>query len=171
MFKGLAAVIIASLALLTGGGCAEQPVTQPETPQVADASPVIEVTVLAGDLDTPWAIDFAPDGRIFVTERPGRIRIVKGGKLQVKPWLTLDVSESGESGLLGLALDPQFTQNGFVYVAYTYRAADGRFQNRLVRLRDVAQGPDGAIYILTSNRDGRGQPSAGDDRILRLVVR
>lgn len=39
------------------------------------------------------------------------------------------------------------------------------------RLRDVAQGPDGAIYILTSNRDGRGRPSADDDRLLRFIVR
>ena len=39
------------------------------------------------------------------------------------------------------------------------------------RLRDVAQGPDGSIYMLTSNRDGRGQPSAGDDKILRLMIR
>jgi glucose/arabinose dehydrogenase len=45
------------------------------------------------------------------------------------------------------------------------------FSGRFGRLRDVAQGPDGAIYILTSNRDGRGQPSTGDDKILRLVVR
>jgi glucose/arabinose dehydrogenase len=47
------------------------------------------------------------------------------------------------------------------------RLLTGRFG----RLRDVAQSSDGAICILTSNRDGRGQPSAGDDKILRLVVR
>jgi glucose/arabinose dehydrogenase len=44
-------------------------------------------------------------------------------------------------------------------------------QGRFGRLRDVVQGPDGSIYILTSNRDGRGRPSPGDDRIIRLTIR
>jgi len=96
--------------------------------------------VFVSGLDTPWAIAFAPDGRIFLTERPGRIRVVQDGKLDPAPWLTLDVAEVGEGGLLGLALDPQFAQNRFVYVAYTYRT-EGGLQNRLVRLReDVATG-------------------------------
>ncbi|MCW5852166.1 MAG: PQQ-dependent sugar dehydrogenase [Anaerolineae bacterium] len=99
----------------------------------APASPPrLNVETVVGGLDTPWALAFAPDGRFFITERPGRIRVVKDGQLQPEAWLTLDVVESGESGLLGLALDPQFAQNGYVYVAYTA----ARFQNRLVRLRE-----------------------------------
>jgi len=50
--------------------------------------------------------------------------------------MTIDVAASGEAGLLGLALDPQFAQNGFAYVAYTYRTGSGQMQNRLVRLRE-----------------------------------
>lgn len=87
-------------------------------------------------LDTPWALDFAPDGRIFISERPGRIRVVANGKLLGEPWMTIAVNEVGEAGLLGLALDPEFAQNRFVYVAYTYRAPDGGLRNRLVRLRE-----------------------------------
>lgn len=121
--------------------------TTPTTPTVAskattaasppaapkNATPQTEVVV--SGLDTPWAIDFAPDGRWFISERAGRIRIVKDGKLQPEPWMTLPVTETGESGLLGIALDPQFAQNRFVYAAYTYRA-NNRLENRVVRLRE-----------------------------------
>ena len=97
-----------------------------------------DVEVVAADLATIWAIDFAPDGRIFLTERGGRVRTVGAGGLDPEPWATLDVVEVAESGLLGLALDPEFARNGYVYVAYTYDAGDGALQNRLVRLREDA---------------------------------
>lgn len=102
---------------------------------------------------------------MFVTERPGRIRIVKDGQLLPDPWITLDVLESGESGLLGIALDPQFAQNGYVYVAYTV----ARFQNRLVRLREDPATGKGVIdkvlidsALAASNHDG-GRVKFGPD--------
>jgi glucose/arabinose dehydrogenase len=111
--------------------------------------------VLVKNLNTPWEIAFAPDGRIFVTERPGRIRIIKDGQLQPDPWLTIDVAQADEGGLLGLALDPQFADNHFVYVAHTYNAG-ASLGNRLVRLREengkgvidkvLLDGGLGAIY-------------------------
>jgi glucose/arabinose dehydrogenase len=104
----------------------------------ASLAPQVQVEVLATHLEIPWAIDFAPDGRIFLTERPGRIRIIQNGQLQAELWLTLDVATVGEGGLLGLALDPHFADNHFVYVAYTYRTTGGGLGNRLVRLRDEA---------------------------------
>jgi len=87
-------------------------------------------------LEVPWAMDFAPDGRIFLAERPGRIRVARDGQLQPAPWMVIEVADVSEAGLLGIALDPQFAQNRFVYVAYTHRGAGGRLVNRLVRLRD-----------------------------------
>jgi glucose/arabinose dehydrogenase len=51
----------------------------------------IAVENLATALDTPWAIDFAPDGRIFLTERPGRIRVIERGRLLADPWLAQDL--------------------------------------------------------------------------------
>lgn len=104
------------------------------TPSPAPAA--LKVDIFVSGLDTPWAIDFAPDGRVFISERPGRIRVIKEGKLQPEPWATLPVNEVGEAGLLGLALDPQFAQNHFLYTAYTYRSAQGGLLNRLVRLRE-----------------------------------
>lgn len=101
---------------------------------VAQTKPQVE-TVARG-LETAWTVAFAPDGRMFVTERPGRIRVIKGGNLQKEPWLEIEVYESGEAGLLGLAVDPQFESNRFLYAAYTHRDVVGRVRNRLVRLRD-----------------------------------
>jgi len=104
----------------------------------ANLAPQVQVQVLATHLEIPWALAFAPDGRIFVTERPGRIRVIQNGQLQADPWMTLDVATVGEGGLLGLALDPHFADNHYVYVAYTYRTTGGGLGNRLVRLRDQA---------------------------------
>jgi glucose/arabinose dehydrogenase len=113
-------------------------------------------------LDTPWALDFAPDGRIFITERPGRIRIVIKGQLQSEPWIALQVAAVGEAGLMGLALDPQFAQNRYVYVAYTYRAANGRLQNRLVRLREDTTTAKGALdKVLIDNVAGANNHDGG----------
>jgi glucose/arabinose dehydrogenase len=103
----------------------------------ATATQIPDVEVAATGLATIWAIDFAPDGRIFLTERGGRIRTIQDGQLQPEPWLTLDdVVEISEAGLLGLALDPGFADNGWVYVAYTYRADSGALANKLVRLQE-----------------------------------
>ena len=113
---------------------------------------VPNVETFASGLDTPWAIAFAPDGRIFINERAGRIRVIKDGKLLAEPWMTLDVNETGEAGLLGLALDPQFAQNRYVYVAYTDRSPEGGLRNRLVRLReDPATGKGVMDRVLIDN--------------------
>ncbi len=120
------------------------------TPQPVAASASLQVDVFAKNLRAPWAIERAPDGRFFVTERAGRIRIIKDGQLEAEPWMTLPVTEIGESGLLGLAIDPQFGQNRFVYAAFTTR--DGvRLLNRLVRLREDANGKGVMDKVLIDN--------------------
>jgi len=115
----------------------------PTTAPAPQGTPTVSTEVVARNLDTPWAIDFAPDGRTFVSERPGRIRVMKDGQLLSEPWATLDAAEVGEGGLMGIALDPQFAQTHFVYASYTARAG-AAIQNRVVRLRDdPAAGPGG----------------------------
>ena len=130
--------------------------------QLAGTPPDLKIEVLIRGLDTPWAIDFVPDGRIFITERPGRIRIFGGGRLLPEPWMTLEVAAVSEAGLMGLALDPQFAQNRFVYVAYTYRAPNGRLQNRLVRLREEQKsGKGGPDKVLIDNVAGANNHDGG----------
>jgi len=99
-----------------------------------------KVSTVVSRLQVPWEVAFAPDGRIFISERPGRMRIVKDGQLLDDAWMTLNVHAEGEGGLLGFDLDPQFSQNGFIYAAYTYSNQSNEVKNRLVRLKEDATG-------------------------------
>src|SRR5690349_1761783 len=97
------------------------------------------VETFASGLTVPWSIVFAPDGRVFVTERPGRVRVIENGQLRAEPLATIaDVEPSGESGLMGLALHPQFTSNHLLYLAYAYRGGGQRV--RVVRFKETTSG-------------------------------
>ena len=97
-------------------------------------------TRVATGLADPTAMSFAPDGRLFVCEQGGRLRVIKNGALLAQPFLTLSVNASGERGLLGVAFDPNFASNGFVYVYYTTAAAP--VHNRVSRFTASAGNPD-----------------------------
>ena len=162
----------------------------------ADGTQFQTDTVVTG-LEVPTSLAFAPDGRLFVTERPGRVRVVLNGELRPDPALTLgDVFAVGEAGLLGLALDPEFSQNGFVYLLYTRNRPGESPANRIVRYREVGNtlaepvvllddlpaaasygggrlrfGPDGLLYAATG--DGGEADDAQDlasftGKILRI---
>ena len=105
--------------------------------------------VIATDLEIPWALAFAKDGRLFVTERPGRLRIIENGQLLPAPALTLpDVYARGEAGLLGVALDPDFEQNRFVYLFYTATRPGRDPVNRIVRFFEANNTLMDAVTIL-----------------------
>jgi glucose/arabinose dehydrogenase len=94
--------------------------------------------VVVSDLEIPWSLVFAPDGRLFVTERPGRVRIIDLAARTSELALTVDdVFADGEAGLLGLALDPSFSSNRFVYLYYSARTASTAAVNRVVRYREA----------------------------------
>ena len=76
-------------------------------------------TLVAGGLSSPTAMDFAPDGRLFVCLQGGQLRVIKNGALLPTPFVTLTVNSDGERGLLGVAFDPNFATNNFVYLYYT----------------------------------------------------
>jgi aldose sugar dehydrogenase len=88
-------------------------------------------TVVAG-LDVPWGLAFLPDGSMLVTERPGRVRMVREGKLVEEPVAVIDVDDDEEGGLLGIAVDPDFTENRRFYVYATQRTGGGK-ENRVLR--------------------------------------
>jgi len=98
-----------------------------------------KVETVIGGLTVPWSIVWTPDGRMIFTERPGRVRVFEGGKLRSEPLLIVqDVEATGESGLMGIALHPQFASNRWLYLAYAYQ---GRSQLvRVVRYRESAEG-------------------------------
>ena len=97
---------------------------------------------------SPTAMAIAPDGRIFVCEQGGRLRVVKDGALLPTPFITISVDSAGERGLLGVAFDPLFALNNFVYVYYTVPATPRH--NRVSRFTangDVAA-PGSELAIL-----------------------
>jgi glucose/arabinose dehydrogenase len=133
---GMLAVVLATQTMQTA--CPKDNPTTPQTGEVFTTRDGVRFrveTVLTG-LEIPWSMNFAPDGRLFITERPGRVRIVTlGGSSELA--LTLDgVYAQGEAGLLGLALDPEFAQNRFVYLYYSASMGGGAV-NRIVRYREV----------------------------------
>ena len=84
----------------------------------ATLPPGFSETQVSG-LTNPTAMEIAPDGRIFVCLQGGQLRVVKNASLLSTPFLTLNVDATGERGLLGIAFDPNFVSNNFVYVYYT----------------------------------------------------
>jgi glucose/arabinose dehydrogenase len=94
----------------------------------------LEARAVATGLDTPWALAFAPDGRLFFSERGGRVRVLENGSLRPEPVATLPVRETAEGGLMGLALDPGFPTEPYLYAMYTFESGRGP-RNRVVRLR------------------------------------
>jgi glucose/arabinose dehydrogenase len=97
-------------------------------------------TRIASGLASPTAMAVAPDGRLFVAEKAGALRVIKDDALLSQPFLTLSVNTAGERGLLGVAFDPEFHVTRFVYVHYT--TATSPIHNRVSRFTASASNPD-----------------------------
>ena len=115
---GVAGVLLATLAWAVPGAAATLPAGFTES-------------VVASGLANPTAMAFAPDGRIFVAQQGGALRVIENGTLLATPFLTLTVNSSGERGLLGVAFDPNFPTEPYVYVYYT--ATSPAIHNRVSR--------------------------------------
>jgi aldose sugar dehydrogenase len=110
-------------------------------PPAAAAAELKQVTVARG-LDHPWSLAFLPDGRMLVTERPGRLRIVeKDGRLGAPLGGLPAVSVSGQCGLLDVVPDPRFADNGLVYWSFAEPAAAGESGNSTAVARGKLGGP------------------------------
>ncbi|MFN2515281.1 MAG: PQQ-dependent sugar dehydrogenase [Pyrinomonadaceae bacterium] len=97
------------------------------------------VDTVVANVEVPWSIVWASDGRMLFTERAGRVRVYENGKLRPQPLFTVpDVEPTGESGLMSIALHPQFSTNHLLYLSYAYR---GDSQSvRVVRYREDETG-------------------------------
>ena len=103
----------------------------------AGVAPGFAKTQLAHGLKKPTALAFAPNGDIYIAEQPGAIVIYRNGAVLPNPVVTLNTVSTGEEGLLGLAFDPSFAANGYLYVSYT--TLDGHAQlSRLTVQNDTA---------------------------------
>ena len=157
----------------------------------------IQVSVVARGLTHPWAIAFLPDGGMLLTERDGRLRLIKNDKL-VKQAISgvPEVRTDGNGGLMDVAIHPNFSENGLVYLTYTKpvergwgapalamgKLVDGELQNTRDLLVTeayegnsglngrVAFGQDGKVYMSTGGRIGEvaQDPMSLRGKVLRL---
>jgi aldose sugar dehydrogenase len=144
----------------------------------------LRVIVMTDNLEQPWSIAFLPDGSMLVTERPGRIRLIRNGKLKKEPVQGVPAVQTGGEGnlqgLMDIALHPGFSENHWVYFAYHKPVAGGEGATTLARgtwdgtalvdVRDIFEsgatgteasrivfGRDGMIYMSISG------PGSGPD--------
>jgi glucose/arabinose dehydrogenase len=153
---------------------------------------------VAGGLARAAAMEFAPDGRLFVCLQDGQLRVIKNGVLLTTPFLTVKVDSAGDRGLLGVTFDPNFSSNNFVYIYYTVpsdpahnrisrftASGDVALANSEVVLLDVDNlaagtghnggpirfGPDGKLYVGVGYNDNPPNAQTLDNllgKILRL---
>jgi glucose/arabinose dehydrogenase len=153
----------------------------------------LTVETVAQNLQEPWSLAFAPDGRLFFTEAPGRLRVIVNGSLIAAPVVDLTANNAGfEGGLTGMDLDRNFSSNGFLYVHYcttdnkchvgrvvvtgntgvldrdllTYPAPD--FDHAGGRLK---VGPDNLIYLGIGDHQVQASaqdPASWDGKIIRM---
>lgn len=187
-FRPLSLVIVLSFLVVLacghappGRGAGETETTTPQgsTAPAQQSSVSFRVETVVGNLEVPWSIVWAPDGRMFFTERPGRVRVYQNGKLAPQPvFIVPDVAPSGEGGLMSIALHPQFASNRLLYLSYVYqtdsqylrvvryREGDTEFTDRKVIIENIpaAQyhagcrlrfGPDNKLYITTGDATKR----------------
>lgn len=157
----------------------------------------IRVSVVTRGLSHPWSLAFLPDGNMLVTERPGRLRIIRSGVLDPTPILGVPrVRTDGNGGLMDVALHPGFSDNRLVYLTYTKPVENGRGTPTLARgrleggalaeVRDllvpdafdgnsglngrVVFGRDGMVYMSTGGNIGKvaQDPASLRGKILRL---
>src|SRR3989304_7661774 len=185
-------IVVATLIIILAVGVfyifssrenSNEPLPQTSTPQPT-VNDVPQTSVIAENLDTPWAIAFLPDQSMLVTERRGRIRVVNSdGQLEAQPVAELNqVEEIGEGGLLGITTHPNFSTNNYIYLYYTYMESGGNTLNRVARMtfKDrqltdeqiivdripgasnhnggrIKFGPDGYLYITTGDAQNPSQ--------------
>ncbi len=113
-FKSQPPLLLAALVLVL---CCSLPPT-------AQAANDFKVVTLTKGLEHPWSMAFLPDGRLLVTERPGRLRVIENGRLLSQPVEGLPpITPRGQGGLLDVVLHPDYKNNGWIYLSY---AAPGK---------------------------------------------
>lgn len=164
--------------------CSKQPQQQSasnpkEKLTTQSVSDEYNIEVFAENLTVPWSIAWTDKDRMLVNERTGKIRVIQNGKLQDAPLLEVkEVSVGSEEGLMGLAIDPNYSDNKFIYISYAYGKGD--LSIKVVRYKDNGNylseelilvdkipgaknhagcrlrfGPNGKLYITTGDATDR----------------
>jgi glucose/arabinose dehydrogenase len=129
----------------------------------ATLPPGFTETVVASGLASPTAMAFAPDGRLFVCQQGGQLRVIKNGVLLPTPFVSLPVDPSGERGLLGIAFDPNFQANNFIYLYYTPSAFSPRHNqvSRFTANGDVVAAGSEVVILSLDNLSSQTNHNGG----------
>lgn len=101
----------------------------------------VKVEIVADGLNVPWAIDFLDKRRALVTERAGQLRTLIDGKLQPEPVSgTPEVLAEGQGGLMDVAVDPEYAENGWIYLAYSHALANSEGRRRPLAMTRLVRG-------------------------------
>lgn len=131
----------------------------------------LEQRIVVRGLDSPVSMAIAPDGRVFVCEQAGRLRVIRGGRLLPRAFATLPTVAFEEEGLLGVAFSPAFTRDSLVYLCYTAKTPS----RHTVIARVIAAGDTvvpGSLRVLfecdpsTAHQHAAGALRFGSDRML-----
>jgi glucose/arabinose dehydrogenase len=191
MVLGLMGALLGGVAAGQGPAAARPPApaAQPGAAAPDDGTeslpPGAAIQTLLSGMTQPIAMAFDPAGRLFYTERnTGNVRLFANGVLQASPVINFSISNSGERGLLGIAVDPDFNTNRYIYVYYTSSGPSGpcaTVQNRVARFIEnngvgsspttiftscqsagnhvggnIHFGPDGKLYISIGDNGNQG---------------
>jgi glucose/arabinose dehydrogenase len=150
MFRNLACSAAAAAGLLA-------PVHAAAQDAVKSQEETFRVVTLTKGLEHPWGLAFLPDGRMLVTERPGRLRIVaRDGRLEPQPIVGLPkIEEHGQGGLLDVALHPRFADNALVYLSFAERG-DGGYGSAVLRGRLSGNRLEAAEVLYRQQPKSRG---------------
>lgn len=145
-----AASVLLLIGVLACKGAAQGPALR--SPQPGYTNGVVRAEVVAEGLESPWALAFMPDGRLLVTERPGRLRIVSLDGTVSEPigGLPPTLRATGQGGLLDVALDPGFAQNRTVYLSFT--EGEGGVQGTAVARARLAEGRLEDVRVIYQQR-------------------
>ena len=144
-------------AFAAGPAHAAEPYAQADYPGLG-----VRVQTVADGLAVPWSIDWLPDGTAIFTERGGTVSVIRDGLPEPEAVLSVAAGGGAEAGLLGVAVDPDFEDNGYVYLYYTYADLLSPSYNRIERYtyHDGSGGGDGGTTTTT------GSPRLGDAHVI-----
>jgi glucose/arabinose dehydrogenase len=135
-----------------------------DIPFLEPTSDTFRVEIVAEGLESPWAVVPTPDGRVFITERPGRLRVVQNGVLSAKPVAGVPtLAYQGQGGLLDITLHPDFRTNRLVYLSYTVDTDQG-LMTRVARWVETAEGLEN-MQVVFAGFPGSDKPKHFGSRI------
>jgi glucose/arabinose dehydrogenase len=117
-------------------------ITKPPIPELAETQDYkLKVELIAEDLVIPWSVDFISPEKVLITERPGRLRLVENGTLHPEAIKnTPEVLHEGQGGLMDVAIDPDYKNSGWVYLAYSHELSEQGTEKRTPAMTRIVRG-------------------------------